>query len=108
MKKYSFCLCVLVTLCCTGLDVQAQTYRAPRAPDGKPNLSGIWQALNDAYWDIEDHGAAPGRVLALGAADAVPPGTGVVEGGPLPYLPAAAAKKKQNFENRLTLDPEIK
>jgi hypothetical protein len=103
MKK--ILLCVFVS---TTLSAQAQTYRAPRAPEGKPNISGIWQALNEAYWDIEGHAAAPGRVLPLGAADAVIPGPGVVEGGPLPYLPEAAAKKKQNFENRLTLDPEIK
>ena len=38
----------------------------------------------------------------------MPPGIGVVEGGPLPYQPAAAAKKKENFEKRLALDPEIK
>jgi hypothetical protein len=38
----------------------------------------------------------------------VPPSLGVVEGGPLPYLPAAAAKKKENFANRMKLDPEIK
>src|SRR5689334_9939500 len=97
--------CVFVL---TALPLQAQTYRAPRAPGGKPNLGGIWQAMNEAYWDIEGHAAAPGRVLQLGAADAVIPGVGVVEGGALPYLPEAAAKKKQNFENRLTLDPEIK
>ena len=47
-------------------------------------------------------------MLALGAAGAVPPGLGIVEGGPIPYQPAAAAKKKENFEKRLTLDPEIK
>jgi hypothetical protein len=87
---------------------QAPAYRAPRTPDGKPDLSGIWQALNEANWDIEGHAAAPGRVLALGAVDAVVPGLGVVEGGPLPYLPEAAAKKKENFEKRLTLDPVIK
>src|SRR5262252_9335772 len=87
---------------------QSQSYRAPRAPDGKANLNGIWQALNEANWDIEGHSAGPGRVLALGAEDAVVPGLGIVEGGPLPYLPAAAAKRKANFEKRLTLDPEIK
>jgi len=87
---------------------QAAPYRAPRGPDGKPNLNGIWQALNEADWDIEGHSAGPGRVMALGAEDAVIPGLGVVERGPLPYLPAAAAKKKANFEKRLTLDPEIK
>jgi hypothetical protein len=83
-------------------------YRAARAADGKANLNGIWQALNEAEWDIEGHSAAPGRVQALGAEDAVVPGLGIVEGGPLPYLPAAAAKKKANFEKRLTSDPEIK
>jgi len=87
---------------------QAAPYRAPRGPDGKANLNGIWQALNEADWDIEGHSAAPGRVTALGAEDAVVPGLGIVEGGPLPYLPAAAAKKKTNNEKRLTLDPVIK
>src|SRR2546422_635100 len=83
-------------------------YRAPRTADGKPNLNGIWQAINEANWDIEGHAAAPGLVTALGAAAAVPPGPGIVEGGPIPYQPAAAAKKKENFEKRLTLDPEVK
>src|SRR5580765_1604310 len=83
-------------------------YRAPRTADGKPSLNGIWQAINEADWDIEGHSAAPGRVTALGAEDAVVPGVGIVEGGPLPYLPAAAAKKKANYEKRLTADPAIK
>ena len=87
---------------------QAPAYRAPRASDGHPNFNGIWQALNEAHWDIEGHAAAPGLVTALGAAGAVVPGPGVVEGGPIPYQPAAAAKKRENFEKRLTLDPEIK
>src|SRR5438477_7694925 len=87
---------------------QARPYRAPRTADGKPDFNGVWQALNEAYWDIEGHGAAPGPVTALGAAGAVIPGLGVVEGGPLPYQPAAAARKKQNFDKRLTQDPEIK
>ena len=108
MTKFSLCLGALVTLCLFTIDGEAQAYRAPRTPDGKPNLNGIWQAMNEAYWDIEGHAAGPGRVLALGAADAVVPGVGVVEGGALPYLPEAAARKKQNFENRVTLDPEIR
>jgi hypothetical protein len=83
-------------------------YRAPRTADGKPNLNGIWQAINEADWDIEGHSAAAGRVMALGAEDAVVPGLGIVEGGTLPYLPGAVAKKKANSEKRLTGDPEIK
>src|SRR5205823_9831575 len=87
---------------------QAQAYRAPRTVDGRPNLNGIWQALNEANWDLLPHAANFGRVVALGAEDAMPPGIGWVEGGEIPYLPAAAAKKKENYEKRLTLDPEIK
>src|SRR5437879_3885398 len=83
-------------------------YKGPRMPDGKPNLSGIWQALNTANWDLQDHAARPSLALALGAAGAEPGGPGVVEGGEIPYLAAAAAKKKANFETRLTSDPEIK
>src|SRR5579864_9359045 len=73
----------------------------------KPNLNGIWQAVNTANWDIQTHGPSPGPP-ALGAIGAIPPGLGVVEGGELPYLPEAAAKKKENFANRWTADPEIK
>src|SRR5437763_262694 len=87
---------------------QTETYRAPRTPDGKPNLNGIWQVLNEANWDLQGHAAQAGPVLALGAAAAVPPGLGVVEGGEIPYLPAMAAKQKENSAKRLTLDPEIK
>src|SRR6202795_4874094 len=86
----------------------AQTYKAPRTVDGKPNLNGIWQALNTANWDLEGHAARPSLVVALGAVGAEPGGIGVVEGGEIPSLPAAKAKKKENFENRLTADPEIK
>ena len=86
----------------------AQSYKAPRTPDGKPNLNGIWQTLNSANWDLQEHAAGPGLVVALGAVGAVPAGLGVVDGGEIPYLPAAAAKKKENFANRLTADPEIK
>ena len=33
------------------------TYKAPRGPGGKPDLSGVWQVLNTANWDIEPHAA---------------------------------------------------
>jgi len=87
---------------------QAPAYRAPRASDGHPDLSGIWQVLNTANWDIQGHTAAAGPFPQLGAIGASPAGLSVVEGGEIPYLPEAAAKKKENFANRLTLDPEVK
>jgi hypothetical protein len=87
---------------------QTQAYRAPRTADGKPNLNGIWQAMNSANWDIRPHAAGMGPVAALGAEFAIAPGRGVVEGDEIPYLPEAAAKQKENFAKRLTLDPEVK
>ena len=98
-------------LLCAANSVPGQTtstYKAPRAADGKPNLNGIWQSMNSAYWDIEAHPAAPGPVTALGAAYSVPGGLGIVEGGPLPYKPEALVKKRENAAKRLELDPEIK
>src|SRR6516225_2537740 len=95
---------------------------APRGPGGKPDLNGIWQALNEANYDLEAHVARPAMalrpghygpipaapVLALGAVGAVPPGLGVVEGGEIPYKPEALKQKKENQENWLARDPEIK
>jgi hypothetical protein len=104
--------------------VSGQAPPAPirRLPDGKPDLNGVWQALNEANYDLQAHmarhamavrqgpyGPLPAApVLALGAVGAVPPGVGVVEGDEIPYQPWAAAKKKENQDGWLTNDPEIK
>lgn len=77
----------------------AQTpYRAPRTADGKPDLNGIWQAVNAAAWDIQDHAARPG----------VPAGQSVVDGNEIPYQPWAAEKKRENAANSSTADPLAK
>src|SRR5262245_18633370 len=87
---------------------QSAPYRAPRAADGHADLNGIWQAVNTANWDLQGHPARRGPLTALGASISIPAGLGVVEGNEIPYQPWAAEKKKQNAENWLTLDPEIK
>jgi len=114
---------VLVTAAAIPLAGQAPpSYRAPRTADGKPDLNGIWQALNEANYDVQMHMARPALalrpgpygplpaapVVALGAVGSVPPGVGVLEGTEIPYLPQAAAKKKDNQEHWLERDPEIK
>jgi hypothetical protein len=81
---------------------------APRAANGRPDLSGVWQALNAAHWNLEPHVSEYPVVLELGAQFAVPPGPGVVVGGEIPYLPEARAERDRRFENRLVDDPEGK
>ncbi len=73
----------------------AQTYDGPRTTAGHPDLSGIWQVLGSAAWDLEAHNAQ----------DGIPAGLSVVDGGTIPYTPAAAARRETNRANRLTHDP---
>jgi hypothetical protein len=105
-----------------GQAAQANTYKAPRLADGRPNLNGIWQALGTANYDIQAHVAkaalamrpgpvvpVPAReVMYLGAVGSVPGGMGIVDGDEIPYKPEALAKKKENQEKWLERDPEIK
>src|ERR1700678_3546623 len=84
----------------TLLPAAAQTYRPPRAADGHADLSGIYEAVNTANWDLEDHSPQAGTMWQTGAIGAEPAGTGVVEGGAIPYKPAALEKKKANFAAR--------
>src|SRR5262245_20406225 len=86
---------------------QTPGYKAPRTADGKPNLNGIWQAVNTANWDIQDHPARQGPVQ-FGALFSAPAGSGVVEGDTIPYQPWAAMRKKENVEKRYIADPELK
>ena len=98
-----------------------------RTSDGKPNFSGIWQANNEAHWDLQAHEARAGAVtqpgvypyefarvaaapvIALGAAAGVPGSVGVVVGdAEIPYKPEAAATKKENGANWIDRDPELK
>ena len=69
-----------------------QRAQQPATIDGKPNLNGVWQAMNTANWNLEPHSAGPNPVAdrLIGAIGAIPAGLGVVEGGQIPYNPEAA------------------
>jgi hypothetical protein len=119
--KASVEVAIVASVSALSVTSQNRTPNVPRA-NGKPDLNGIWQAVNTANWDIQAHPAKaalamrPGpivpvpakEVIALGAVGAVPGGLGVVEGDELPYTPAGLKKKQENQANWLTSDPEIK
>jgi hypothetical protein len=54
--------------------------------------------VNTAAWDLQGHSAQKD----------IPAGLSVVEGNVIPYQPWAAEKKKENFSNRATADPEAR
>jgi hypothetical protein len=100
-----------------------QTTRPARTADGKPNISGIWQVMNTANWDLLAHnvrpavphpGVYPNRpvlgapVVALGSVGIVPASPGVVEGNEIPYKPDALKQKQENAEHWLDRDPEVR
>ena len=88
----------MLSVAVAALGAQAAGQPPPRTPDGKPDLSGVWQVLNSAAFDIEDHQAEPG----------VPAGTGVVVGGDIPYQAWALEQRKKNYADRLTEDTDAK
>ena len=66
----------------------------PRTADGKPDLSGIWQVLDNSLdGNIEPHAASYGVHGGQGAIVDPPDGK-------IPYLPAALAKRQENYKNR--------
>ena len=104
-----------VTMVSTAGQTQGDQTRPAQTPDGRPNFNGVWQANNEAHWDLEAHEARPGMVmqagvysyeyakvpaapvLALGAAAGVPGSLGVVQGdGRIPYRPEARVIKEEN------------
>ncbi|HEY7450144.1 MAG TPA: hypothetical protein VH702_18455 [Vicinamibacterales bacterium] len=106
-----------------GQTTKPQAPEILRRADGKPDFSGIWQANNHANWDLLSHAARPmvaqsgvykdvpvlaAPVVALGAIGWVPPDVGVVEGDEIPYQGWAAQRKRENFDNWLDRDPEIR
>lgn len=63
---------------------QTAAAKPPQRIGGKPNLTGLWQALTEANWDLQAHEARPGP-SQFGALFAEPAGVGVVEGNEIPY-----------------------
>ena len=117
----------VISVAVTGTAGQGQAPRSAETPAGRPNFNGVWQANNEAHWDLEAHEARAGMVMqqgvypyefstvpaapvvALGAAAGVPGSLGVVGGGGrIPYRPDALRIKQENSANWIDRDPELK
>jgi hypothetical protein len=101
------CILCLLAVAHTAL---AQERARPARIGGKPNLNGIWQAVNEAHWNLEGHSAESLTEFAatMGAIAAIPAGNSVVVGGTIPYLPEALAKRAENRAGWPASDPEAK
>ena len=87
---------------------QPQSSRPARVA-GRPNLNGIWQAMNVAYWNLENHSAEALEGFGqLGAIAAIPAGQSVVRGGTIPYRPEALARRNEHRRAWPAADPEAK
>jgi hypothetical protein len=93
---------------------QAQKQDRPATISGHPNLNGIWQVLNTAYWNLEAHSIESFRkdnneYWQLGAIAVIPAGQSVLKGGgTIPYLPEALKKRDENRSKWPEADPEAK
>jgi hypothetical protein len=86
----------------------APTVSQPARIAGHPNINGIYQAMTNAYWNVEDHPAQATEFWQLGAIGAIPPGMSIVEGGTIPYKPAALKQRDENRKGWPKNDPEAK
>ena len=90
---------------------QAQQLQHAATVSGHPNLNGIWQALNTAYWNLEAHSVEGwGKDFwQLGAIAVTPAGPSMLKGsGKIPYLPDALKKRDENRSKWPEADPEAK
>ena len=68
----------------------------PQTADGKPDLQGIWQSVNRASYELEDHVAQYDMLAGVSVIDG---------GGEIPYQLWAVEQQLRNFENRSSEDP---
>lgn len=110
IKKHVAKLGLLTLVCLFSISqAAAQSGDIQRTPSGKPDLSGIWQAMTSAHYDVEPHAASEGAHPGLmGAISATPAGLGIVEGGRIPYNEQSRRVREENKANALENDPLTK
>lgn len=76
--------------------------RTPRLSNGKPDLTGVYQASNrrGREWDAQTPGAAPGQ-----PAQAASAGVNIAQREPIPFRPEALARAQELLNRRSIDDP---
>ncbi len=109
LANLAFICCIGTTFGATlGTSIPTFADDMPRTPDGKPDLSGLWQSMTRAHWNIEPSAAKAAPQWDMGAWGAAPASLGVVEGGPLPYTEEGLSTRNANQADWLALDPLVK
>ncbi len=107
--KKVFAASGLISLAVAMISTAALAQEAPRTPSGKPDLSGIWQAMTSAHYNVEPHAAAEGpHSNVMGALSAMPAGLGIVEGGEIPYNEQGLRQRDANRLDAINKDPLTK
>ncbi len=109
LTRTGACMLLLTAIALPRAAEAQQAGRQPERVNGKPNLNGVWQAINTAHWNLEAHAAqALPEFWDLGAFGAIPAGQSVVVDGPIPYLPEALTQREENRAGWPGADPAAK
>jgi hypothetical protein len=108
IKTFSTAVAAAALMALGSVPASAEHHEGVERIDGKPNLNGVWQVMNNANWNLEPHSAAANPVAdrLLGAIGAIPAGLGVIEGGEIPYKEEAMERLQQHRDNVIYHDPE--
>jgi len=96
-----------IILALSGVNLTAQTSPIPRAPDGKPDLTGVWQPASNrrGTWEEANTGVGLG---GTGRDPSAPPASQLARPTvrePGPYKPEAAKKVLESYNLRGIDDP---
>ena len=106
--RHRNCLILLAGLCLSTILGCTSTTSSVETPGSRPDLSGIWQTIGSAHWNLESHAASKGLVTeTVGAFGGIPAGMSVVDGGTIPYREEALKQRSANKKNWASLDPAV-
>ena len=103
-RKYKMLSALVLSL--FAANVSAQLDEFPRTPSGKPDFSGIWQAMTKAHYDIEPMLLPTALIPARWVRSRHSGSQGIVEGGRIPYTEPARRQRDENRIDAIDKDPD--